>query len=221
MKFGVIVFPGSNCDRDIATVSGRVFYNLGPKTSALLELTQKNIDYVTDGTNTRDSTERYVHIGARWEATAKTTGELKFGTYDKDFDSPNRPDVDGTSLAANITWSPRTYSSVTLTALTRPNETSTGDDSYTSNYYTLAWQHGLNDKLSLNANVFSGTDDYDGVNSTRKDDLLNYGVGVSYAFKRWLSVGLNYDYSKRDSTDAASDYEANIYTLSVSLSLPK
>ena len=205
-------------DRDIATVSGRVFYNLGPKTSAFLELTQKDIDYV-QASSTLDSTEQYVHIGARWEATAKTTGELKFGTYDKDFDSASRTDTDGTSLVANITWSPRTYSHLTLTALNRPNETATGDDSYTASYYTLAWQHGINDKLGLNANVRTGTDDYEG--GTRKDDLLNYGVGVSYDFKRWLSVGLNYDYSERDSNVAGSDFEANVYTLSASLSLPE
>lgn len=205
-------------DRDVNTVSGRVFYNLGPKTSAFLELTQKDIDYV-DTASTLDSTEQYVHIGARWEATAKTTGELKFGTYDKDFDSASRTDTDGTSLQANITWSPRTYSHVTLTALNRPNETATGDDSYTSSYYTLAWNHGINDKLGINANVLTGTDDYEG--GTRKDDLMNYGVGVSYDFKRWLTLGLNYDYSERDSNVAGADFEANVYTLSASLSLPE
>lgn len=207
-------------DRDTTTVSGRLFYNLGSKTSVFLELTQSDIDYV-DTTSTLDSTEQFVYIGARWEATAKTKGEMKFGTYDKDFDSTSRTDTDDTSVVANITWSPRSYSHVTLTALSKPNETSTGDDSYTSNYYTLAWQHGLNDKLSLNANVLSGTDDYEGTSSTREDDVLNYGVGVSYAVKRWLSVGLKYDYSEKDSTDATNDYEANVYTLSASLRLPE
>ena len=146
---------------------------------------------------------------------------MKFGTYDKDFDknAATRPDKDGTSLVANITWSPRTYSHVTLTAVNQPNETANGDNFYTSNYYTLAWQHGFNDKVSLNANVLSGSDEYEG-SSNRKDDLLNYGVGVKYAFQRWLDVALNYDYAERDSNQANSDFEANIVSLSATVSLP-
>lgn len=124
-------------DRDTDSVTGRFFYNLGPKTSVILEASHRDIDYTTSGIRDLDSQERFYHVGFRWEATYKTTGELKVGRFEKDFDSSAEEDGNGASVVGKVTWEPRTYDRVTFTAARQPNETSTTDSSIRARSYRL------------------------------------------------------------------------------------
>lgn len=206
-------------DRDTNGVTGRFFYNLGPKTSVILEATNRDIDYTTSSApRDLDSEERFYHVGLRWEATYKTTGELKVGRFDKDFDSPTEEDTDGTSVVGTVTWEPRTYSRFIFTALRQPNETATADSSYTSESVSADWQHDFSSRVTLNANISDGTDDYTG---TREDDLFDAGLGLSYKMRRWLDLGARYSYSERDSNAALASFEDNIFMLTATLRAPR
>ena len=200
-------------DRDNQIVSARAFYNVGNKTALFVEAKQNTVDYAT---GTLDSTENFYHLGLRWDATNKTTGEIKVGSFDKDFDAASQKDGDGTSYEASITWSPKTYSQFTLGLSRAPQESSTADNFYTSRLVSLDWIHSFGQKLDLTVNASDGVDEYSlGV---REDKLMNAGLGLSYEFRRWMDVGLNYTYSKRDSTDNTADYTDNLVSLSVTFS---
>lgn len=203
-------------DRDTNTIAGRVFFNVGEKTSLFIEAKQNDIDY-DDPASTLDSTENFYHVGVRWDATAKTSGEIKVGTFDKDFDSAASLDDDGTSYEGSITWEPQTYSRLIVGLSQLPYEASTGDSFYTSSLVSLDWEHDFNSKLALNLNVSSGTDDYSGA---REDDLFNAGVGINYQFRRWLDFGLKYNYSDRDSNVSTADFEDNLFMLTATFMKP-
>lgn len=200
-------------DRDNQLVGLRAFYNIGNKTALFVEAKQNTVDY---STGTLDSTENFYHLGLRWDASFKTTGEIKVGSFDKDFDLASQKDGDGTSYEASITWAPKTYSQFTLGLSRAPQESSTADNFYTSRLISLDWSHQFSDKLALNMNASDGLDEYSG--GVREDKLSNAGLGFSYEFRRWMDIGLNYTYSKRDSTDNTADYTDNLVSLSVTFS---
>ena len=202
-------------DRKATTVSGRVYYNLGNKTAVFAEVKQNVLDYLSSGTRNRDSNESFYHIGARWDASNKISGELRLGSYEKKFSSATETNGKGASYDANILWEPKTYSHFTLGLSRRPEEATTTDSFYISNTVSVDWEHNFNKKLTLNMNMSNGTDEYSG---TRKDQLLNAGLGFSYKFRRWMKVGLDYKYSKRDSTDNTADYTDNLIMLTATIS---
>ncbi|MBS1270361.1 MAG: hypothetical protein MAG794_01316 [Gammaproteobacteria bacterium] len=52
--------------------------------------------------------------------------------------------------------------------------------------------------------------------SGRNDEILDYGFGVDYALRPWLSVGGGYTVIERDSSVAGEDYEDEIFTVKLS-----
>ena len=197
-------------DRKANGIAARAFYNVSSKTKVFVEAKQNTIDYVKNTATSfvnKDSTEMFYYAGVRWDASYKTTGEFKVGSYDKNFDLATQTDGSGSSYAASILWEPKTHSRLTLALSSTPQEAASAESFYTSSTASVNWEHDFNDKLGLNVNVSNSTDDYTG---TREDKSSTAGLGVSYKFRRWLDFGLDYTYSERDSTDNTADFTDNL-----------
>lgn len=190
-------------DRKSNALSARVFYNIGAKSSVFIEAKQNTIDYVTAGARNLDNKEAFTHLGFRWDVSNKTTGELKFGSFTKKFDSAAETDGSGSSYKASILWKPKTYSHVTLAFSQAPQESVTVDSFYLSSLMSVNWQHNFSSKLGLEMGLSSGTDEY---SSTRKDTVNNLRLSVIYKLRRRVELGANYTNSKRDSNLAAADF---------------
>lgn len=203
-------------DRQTVSASTTFYYRVMPKTSLLFEVNYEDIDYDL-ATVTLDSTETEYLMGATWNATAKTSGTVKFGYAQKDFDSAAREDDDGLSWELAMEWAPKTYSVVSFVTSKEEEETDgTGNYIDTTNW-NLGWQHAWSDVLSSRVSYGQSESEY--VTSTRKDDSTNYGVGVTYKMRRWLDLGLDYNYSDRDSNVAGTDYDKNAIYLTLQGSL--
>ena len=100
-------------DRENTTGTGTFFWKIAPKTDILAEIRYMEVEYntpFTDGTPQLDSDETYYLVGVTWEATGKTTGTIKLGTVDKDFDDDARDDFDGEfSWDADVLWVPQEH----------------------------------------------------------------------------------------------------------------
>jgi hypothetical protein len=203
-------------DRQTASASATFYYRVMPKTSLLFEVNYEDIDYDL-ATITLDSVETEYLLGATWEATAKTTGIVKVGYAEKDFSSAARDDDDGLSWELSMQWAPKTYSVVTFVTSKEEEETDGTGNYIDTTSWSLNWQHDWNDKVISRASY--GQSDSDYVSSTRKDESTNYGLGVTYKMRRWLDLGLDYNYSDRDSNIADTDYDKNAVYLSLQGSL--
>lgn len=201
-------------DRDTDSLTGRVFYNIGPKTALIFEALNRDVDYLNPGSRNRNSTERYYNLGLSWEATYKTTGEVKIGRFTKKFESASEANGSGGSVAASIVWAPKTYSQVTFGASRQASETSTTDSFIINSVVSADWEHAFNPRLRFSANISDGKDDYSG---SREDNLSNRGMGLKYRFRPWLDIGLSYSYAERKSNEADSSFEDNIYMLSLTI----
>ena len=203
-------------DRKNVSTSATFYYRVMPKTSLLFEVSREDIDYDLS-TITLDSTETEYLVGATWDATAKTTGIVKIGYAEKDFDSASREDDDGISWELAMEWAPKTYSVVTFVTSKEEEETDGTGNYIDTTSWSLSWQHDWSDVLISRASY--GQSDADYVTSTRKDENTNYGVGVTYKMRRWLDFGLDYSYSDRDSNVADTDYDKNAIYFTVQGSL--
>lgn len=201
-------------DRKNDAVSARIIYRLGRKTAAFIEGKQNKVDYVNLAARNLDSNETFSYLGLRWDASFKTKGDLKIGRFKKNFNSAAETDGLGTSYEANIYWEPKTYSRFNLGVSRIPKETSTTDSFYTSSQISIDWLHDFNSSFALTMNASSSIDEY---SSARKDKLLNNRLGLNYQAYRWIHFGLNYTYSKRDSTDNTADFTDNLLMLNVTL----
>lgn len=200
-------------DYDSDQLALTLYYNIGPKTQLLVEPVLATFDY-TDPTNILDNDVTKLLVGVTWEATAKTTGQVKVGWVDKDFDNAAVADSSSLGIDAKVIWEPKTYSKVTTTISRDIYDASAlGSFSYESLAARVDWVHDLTNLTQMQAGLFYEDDDYNGI--VRSDQTYSAYLGISYALRRWLTVGARYDYESRDSSVVLNDYDDNRITIGV------
>lgn len=205
-------------DRETAILGATFFVRVMPRTSLLFQMEQRDIDFQLPA-STQDSQETRYYVGAKWEATAATTGYAKVGRLEKDFDSAARQDFDGTAWDLGVRWSPRTYSHLDLSTM-RTTEESTGvGDSIDSKRYNLNWTHNWSSRFSTVLLGSLRNDKFQGVGVTREDDTTTHGAKVFYQFRRWMRVGLEWTHTERDSNTAGANYGKNLYLFTIGATL--
>ena len=199
-------------DRDTQEYGGALYVRVAPKTYVLGEIRQTDIDYRI--TSPFSGQERRYYAGVSWEATAATTGTLKFGQLKRTFDG-GAPSSSHSSWEGIITWLPRTYSRFDFYTSRQTNE-ATGLGRYIlTSVAGVNWTHDWSSVLMTGVNLRYQRDDYQGFN--REDDTKSLGLKVGYKFRRWLVVGAEYTFTQRDS-NLNFDYDKNFYLLTATIS---
>lgn len=207
-------------DRDETYFAARLYGKIsGGKTKFFVEASEKDFSYDENPIlgGTLDSDESGWAVGVEWEATAKTSGSILVGEVEKEFDSAVRGEEDIDIWEVEIIWSPRTYSHVLLNASNTPQETNGTGSFIESQDTSLAWIHDWSDRVHSIVSFSDGTDEY--ANSLREDDRQTVSVGLSYDWRRWLTVSGSYAYQERDSNADIFDFEKNVVTISLDMSL--
>lgn len=209
---------GANQDqeRDSTTANVAFIYKVTDKTKLTAEVKGTQFDYI-QSSSLLDSKNIAYLVGARWEATAKTSGSVKLGKENKDFDDSSLKDPDLTAWEASIDWSPLTYSVVTLTTSQKIDEGSYNSSYTNSRNNEIKWTHDWGRGYSTNLNYINSEKDY--VSQNRLDTINAYGVGLKYEARRWMDIAFDYQSSNQDSTDATYDYDRNVFKLTLNVSL--
>lgn len=202
-------------ERDTTALNTILYHAVAPKTRALVEARHTDYDYVS---NTRlNSNNVALLAGLTWDATAKTTGTVKFGGEKKRFDDSSIDDESGGMWEVGVKWSPRTYSTFGLNTRRALDEGDNGASSIESQSTTLSWDHEWMDRLSSTVSYTYTDQDYQDI--TRTDKIDTFGVGLTYEMRRWLDLGVGYKYSENDSDAVGESYERNIFSISATASL--
>ena len=201
---------------DATTVNSVFYYRVAPKTKALAEIRHTDYDYELN-TSTLGSTNMAYLVGATWEATARTTGTVKFGYEEKDFDSSLRKDRESPMWEVGVSWAPRTYSTFSLNARRAFDEGYDGASVIKSQGFDASWKHYWLERLYSEVSYSMTEKKYQDI--TRTDDLQTFGLGLTYEARRWLDIGVGYKYSENDSSLRGESYERNIVGVSVTGSL--
>jgi polysaccharide biosynthesis protein VpsM len=209
-------------DRDGITVD--IFFPKFPVTVLLLEYSffhQDNNDL--DNLST-DMDTHTVFVGARWEPTAKLSGELKVGYTQTDLEEVN--DFSGFATDTDLTYR---FSDITTFKLSanRMLSRSTRADRETGSYVvstggTLSATYHRWDPLTVTLDFSYTKNDYRQkglLEEDREDDLFRAGLRTKYFLTDWLSISLSYKYRRNDSDFETVDYKENRVQAGLSLSI--
>lgn len=202
-------------ERDTTALGSTFYYRVGPRTRTLIEARYTEHDYLSN--DRLNSNNTALLGGVEWDATAKTSGNVKFGGELKRFDESSIDDKSASMWEVGVTWSPRTYSSFDLTTRSSIDEGNDGATSIQSQLVELSWNHEWLDRLSSKVHYSLNDQDYE--DTSREDTISTFGAGMTYSMRRWLDVGVSYKYMENDSTAKNESYERNVYLLSITASL--
>ena len=199
--------------------AARFTYRVAPKTRIYIESLITEYDYETINEFELDNTYKRYRAGLTWDFTNKLTGDLNIGYQDRDYELETLRDIDGLAYNGEITWSINTYTKLGFLAKRESIDSSleqTGGFLRTT--YGVSLKHEFSELLKIKADAGFGTDEL--VFSTaREDERFALRTALEYSVLRNLTIGLNYTYDQRESTDALAEYQANIIGLNVLVSM--
>lgn len=223
----VIFGPLTYDDRDYMAhiIDLTASYRFLPKTSVLLETDLGAIDY----DNSLSPNAEFVELlaGLRGEPHENLTVNLRAGVKHQEYDQSSLlNDENFTGFVArggidyDITEDDRLSVSV---------ERGIYESVYLNmNYYTLNsiglnYRHDFNRKLSgrlfgsYQFNDYPDESTVAGETKTRKDDYYSGGAGLTYNIREWLTSGLEYSYTQRDSNFGTYDYKDHVVMFRITI----
>gem|GEM_PF-1994874 len=206
---GIRYMNNSQGLRDFDENDLRLFgrYNLTPRFTLLGELSGAWTDYLNPASD--QSAREFIGLGGiAWEATAKTSGQIKVGIRHRDFNTAGIPSTTGLTWDAKLVWSPKSYSKVTAYTSREVNASARqGSGGLTStDTYGLKWRHSLTRKLRFETGFQRAQA---GISDILTDRLFDFNAGIRYQMNRWIDLTANWKYSSLSSSDGRSDFEAN------------
>ncbi|MEM7357713.1 MAG: outer membrane beta-barrel protein [Pseudomonadota bacterium] len=193
-----------NRDRESDSVHLDISYQIGARTSVFGRIQYTEVDY-DRAANTLDSEQTDFLLGLRWKPSNALSGVLGVGSTDKDFIDPARQDYDDNIYYVNLNYAFNPLSNLQLSASRVVEEP--GDDQsdyYESDLLGIGIDHALTSTISVNAYAKWIDDNY---NTNREDEFFDYGVGLDYYWRPWLTAGIYYSEIERKSTLDTVEYE--------------
>jgi len=193
-------------DKSLIGITG--YYNTHAATRAFVELTQEDYQYDVIDANgiSRDSDDIKILLGIEWEATAVTSGSVKLGYQNKEFDSNLREDFSGLSWEAAVNWQPLSYSTVQLMTSRAAKDPLVEGDYIRESAYGITWNHGWSDYLSSQAGILYIDEQYTG-NVGRKDTTKSARLGLNYIANNFGLVSTYIDFIDKNSTQDRIEFD--------------
>ncbi len=207
--------------RDSYEYNGTFLWNVAARTDALFEVRHIDTEYdrtdPSDVDGSLDSDEFNYLTGVAWEATAQTTGSVKVGMINRDYNSDARSNDDAFSWEVDLTYLPRTYSRFNLGTRRFFDETNGVGNAVDTQEVSLSWNHDWSTRSKTDVSVVFAAEDY--TESDRQDDSYAAQALYTYAFRRWADLGVGYRFEEISSDLDFYDYTRNEVFLQAKLSL--
>jgi hypothetical protein len=215
-------------DRLLTVATGRVDYAVSPDTALFVELAANNRDYRLSATpsvlatypgfQNRDSNGVQALVGANFEITALTRGEIGVGYIRQQFKNGAFSDISGFGARAQVEWFPTQLTTVTFTgSRTIEDAGIIGASGYLSTNLGIQADHELLRNVIITGQAGYGNDEYKGID--RNDKRYTAGLSATYLLNRKVGVTVGYSYFKQNSGGAAGsgDFDVNKIGATVTL----
>lgn len=195
-------------DRETESVHFDVDWKFASKTSVFGRVERRETNY-NSVTSDIDSDQSDFLVGVRFSPSSRLSGVLAVGRSDKDFKAPTREGYDDNSYYANLDYSINPFSVVQLSASRIVEEPSDENSSYyESEFLGASWNHAITSQLVFDVYAKLVDDDYD---TDREDQFIDWGVGLDYIWRNWLTAGIYYGEIERESTVDNIDYDETYF----------
>ena len=211
----------SDREHDKTKLTARLDINVSSATKAIVELRNTDISYDNDSAIAGDGSVLTGLVGASWDITGKTTGEVKLGMIDRDFDDSAKDADSRFTWEASVTYSPLSYSVITLTTAQAANETtSAGLGSYIASDFTaLNWKHEFSPFVALSVDASLNNSEYVDAANDREDEVVAYGISGVFSPSKNVDVVVGYKASERSSNVDGLDYDQKVIDLTMSVAI--
>ena len=203
-------------DREAESLHLDVDWKFADRTSLFGRIQQTETSYDRSDAGL-DNTQVDFLLGLRWRASGALSGSVAFGATERNFEDPGREDYEGATYYANLSYAINPFSVVGLSASRALEEP--GDalaDFYESDFWGVTWNHALSPRWTFNAYAKFVDDQY---NSARNDEFFDWGLGLGYIWRDWLTAGLFYGEIERRSNLLGLDYDERYFGLRISSDL--
>lgn len=209
-------------DRMDNSLSAYAIFNVLPKSSVYIRYRWIDIDYDRDAGAIEDSREQQWFGGFRWKMTAKSDGDLQIGYGNRTFDDPSLGDTSDVVLEAQIDHQFTAKTSAFLRAYRRQEETSIETTDYTLSQYAglglakeMTYRIQIELGIDYSQNEYKGGEPVTSDSRQREDKTYLVTVGLNYAPRGWLSLGVEYGHEQRESNSDEYEYTNNRVMLRV------
>lgn len=184
------------------------FVNLTPKTAvfALVAAQRTYFEDIALGAFDRGATTLRYLVGARWAATAKTSGDFRVGYVDRDPRDASRENFQRFDWLAEFVWAPRAVRKFLLQTGRAAQESYLNTVDFIDNRYgTLIWVEQWTPRLRTQGAVRYMESTF--VGTARQDELLGYSLSSEYAMTPFLTLLGRASSGQRDSEVGFANYE--------------
>ncbi|MEK6805828.1 MAG: outer membrane beta-barrel protein [Pseudomonadota bacterium] len=194
------------------------FLNISPKTALLAEGGYKEvrIDRLFGPTDNREASEFFGRVGARWKATAKTSGDVRAGWAERRSDATGARIFQRFDWTASVTWLPSERTTLNVLTGSKSQESYLAGAPVISNRSAdLSWKQKWSQRWASTLNT--GYTQSEFVNTARTDDISDVGLRFDYRAEKYLSFGLGAGYLHRYSTAPLVNFNGIRISSSMSL----
>lgn len=184
-----------------------LFYNFSPKTALLFDFVRTDIQFDEPfaGTDTRSGDEYRLRTGVRWIATGKTSGDLRIGTFRREFEEGGGSEQ-GLDWQATVQWAPRARTLLDLEGTRGTQESYRADVNVNiTRSLTARWKQYWGARLSSQLGV--GQSEIEFVGISRKDTAYNVRLGLDYMLSQSLTAVMAAESFNRTSNEPTSEFD--------------
>jgi hypothetical protein len=210
-------------ERDVHIVDTTVSYRFWPKTSALLENDFGYIHYY-NSSQVPDSFYDEVLVGFKGEWFSKANVNYRAGLKWQNYDSSdviNDKGYVGAVMRGGFDYSPTDRDTLVFEFDRELYESTYANmNYYVANLFGFNWQHNFTPKVYSNFSASYQLHQYPSEstdnNETRKrqDNYFQFGAGLKYDVRKWMSLEVKYSYVNRASNFDIYDYVDNVVSFS-------
>ena len=213
-------------DRDELFGSLQFGYQFQTDKQAFVRFTFNDLDYDQSPDRNgfvRDSDGWSGHAGLLFNITGKLDGDIFVSYHDQTYDDPRLPGVSGWAGGAGLKWRPTLLTSVGARIVSSVEPTTYEFSSgYLRTLYSVRVDHELLRSLQVSAQVSYSDNDYQPTanapaDARSRDELWQYGVGLSYFINRYLFLSASYTHDSLTSNLPLDEYDVNRFWLTLSL----
>jgi hypothetical protein len=184
-----------------------LYYNVSPKTALLFDFVRADIQFDErfSAADARSGDEYRVRTGVRWLATGKTSGDLRVGVYQREFEDSTVTER-GLDWYATLQWAPRARTLLELEAERASQESYRVDTGVNlTRSVTARWKQYWGARITSQLGVAHVATEFVGLG--REDTAYNVRLGLDYRLRQSLSAVVAAESSNRTSNDPNSEFD--------------